>query len=70
MPLDCSGRYVIENKGIDKTECYPYAARGQPCKFQASCIGARFSKYINVTGFDDKGKQHADLLFCCFVLLR
>jgi cathepsin L len=47
-------QYVIENKGIDTSECYPYSGSGGACRYKTSCIGATFTKYVNVTGFDDQ----------------
>jgi len=51
--------YVIKNGGIDRADCYPYLGYDAKCKFDAKCIGAKFTSYTNVTENDDNSMMSA-----------
>jgi len=42
-------QYIIDNKGIDTAECYPYKPKDQKCQYKTSCIGATVSDMYNIT---------------------
>jgi cathepsin L len=42
-------QYVIDNKGIDTEQCYPYKPAVQTCHFKKDCIGATISGMYNIT---------------------
>ena len=40
--------YIMNNKGIDTEESYPYKAEDEACRFSASSIGATMSNYVKI----------------------
>lgn len=55
--MDGAFEYVINNKGIDTEESYPYDPQDDPCKFNESNIGATFSGYKDVVGGEQALKK-------------
>jgi len=56
--MDDAFQYVIDNKGIDTEESYPYTATGpNACKFMAADIGATITDFVDV-----KEGSESDLL--------
>jgi len=46
--MDSAFKYVINNKGIDTEESYPYHATQGPCKYSPANIGATISSYKDI----------------------
>lgn len=58
--MDSAFEYIIENKGIDTEESYPYTATGpNKCKYQKSNVGATLSSYKDLPNGDEKALQEA-----------
>lgn len=46
--MDQAFRYIIDNRGIDKEENYPYEARNDNCRFNYAWTGATMNNYQDV----------------------
>ncbi|XP_036760247.1 procathepsin L-like isoform X1 [Manis pentadactyla] len=53
--MDYAFQYVLDNRGLDAEESYPYHGADEPCKYKAEYSAA------NVTGFYDIPAQEKDL---------
>ncbi|XP_035825171.1 digestive cysteine proteinase 1-like [Aplysia californica] len=52
-------QYVIDNKGIDTEESYPYKPEDRPCHFKRAGVGATAQAYVNVTSGSEDALQKA-----------
>lgn len=57
--MDFAFQYVLDNKGIDTENTYPYEGHDDTCRFKNSDIGATIKSYVNITGGDEKSLQVA-----------
>jgi len=48
--MDGAFKYVIAQGGVDTDKSYPYDPQDDPCQFNKSNVGAKFSNYKNVKG--------------------
>ena len=48
--MDGAFKYVIAQGGVDTDESYPYDPQDDPCQFNKSNVGAKFSNYKDVKG--------------------
>jgi len=56
--MDQAFKYIIQNKGIDTEESYPYKATDGQCQFSNSTIGATLTSYIDIAqGSEDSLKD-------------
>jgi cathepsin L len=50
-------QYIIDNKGIDTEDSYPYTARDGTCRFSPSNVGGTLTGYKNVPQGSEAGLQ-------------
>ncbi|UYV80565.1 CTSS [Cordylochernes scorpioides] len=51
--------YVIQNKGIDTGESYPYEAKNAECRYNNATIGATCNNYIEIPKGDEEALKEA-----------
>lgn len=51
--------YIVQNKGIDREDSYPYIADDQDCQFNGTTVGASIKSYVNVTPGDEQALAEA-----------
>lgn len=52
--MDSAFQYIIDNKGIDTEQSYPYEAKDGKCRFKADNVGATISGFTDV----DEGESN------------
>lgn len=64
--LGCEGgrtdqafEYIIQNKGIDLEELYPYVSKTMPCSFNKGAVGATLSGYHTIPQMSEEQLQIA-----------
>ncbi|KAL1444788.1 hypothetical protein MTO96_029460 [Rhipicephalus appendiculatus] len=56
---DQAFEYIIQNKGIDLEELYPYASETMPCAFDKGAVGATISSFHTVPQMSEEQLQIA-----------
>ncbi|KAF5892497.1 cathepsin L1-like, partial [Clarias magur] len=51
--------YIMENKGIDTEESYPYKAKCGECRFNPDTVGANYTGSVDIKSGDEKALQEA-----------
>ncbi|KAM9466199.1 cathepsin L-like peptidase [Clarias gariepinus] len=51
--IDWAFQYIMDNKGIDTEESYPYEARDQKCRFDPAAVAATCTRFVYVEGGED-----------------
>ncbi|XP_072174331.1 cathepsin L2-like [Diadema setosum] len=57
--MDAAFQYVIDNHGIDTEASYPYVAKDESCRFQASSVGATCTGYEDIPSGDEEALTKA-----------
>ncbi|XP_059156414.1 procathepsin L-like [Physella acuta] len=57
--MDQAFQYVIDNKGIDTEQSYPYKPEDRKCRFKKETIGATDKSYKDVTSGSEDALQEA-----------
>ncbi|XP_076370288.1 cathepsin L-like peptidase [Tachypleus tridentatus] len=57
--MDYGFQYIIDNKGIDREDCYKYKAIDEKCKFKPDCIGATITGYKDIPSGDEQSLKNA-----------
>lgn len=57
--MDSAFKYIIDNRGIDKEQNYPYEARNGNCRFDYAWTGATMGGYTDVQAGNEGALQNA-----------